>query len=215
MGGSLNFLSRGAIGVGVLVLILASAATAQPTVKGQPENTLKAAGENASQASPAGVLPTLDLKKSAINVTFKRMKLPITGFFKNFSGDVVFDPEKPAAGHANINVDAGSFLLRDTKLTREVRGADWLDVAQFPDARFVSSAIVTAGDGKYSVAGKLTLHGKTLNVVVPVSYTQAGHIQVFDGVLPISRQQFRVGPKSLLVADNVVIKLHLVSMPLP
>ena len=159
MAGLWNCLSRESIGVGGLVLILASRAIAQPAVKIQPETAIKAVGENLSPASPAGALPALDLKQSTINVTFNHAKLPITGIFKKISGEVLFDSAKPAAGHAEIDVDTGSFLLHDTKLTREVRGADWLDVAEFPDARFVSSAIVTAGDGKYSVAGKLTLHG--------------------------------------------------------
>jgi polyisoprenoid-binding protein YceI len=155
----------------------------------------------------------LDLKQSAIHITFNKMKLPVSGLFKNFSGELVFDPAKPAAGHADLEVEVDSLSLRDAKLSRELRGADWLDAAQFPVARFVSSAIVTAGDDKFSVAGKLTLHGKTLNVVVPVSYTQAGQAQVFDGMLPIRREQFGVGPPSAQMADKVVLTLHLVSLP--
>lgn len=203
------------------MLMFASAATqaqpaTKPVPKAHPVTAAKPVDASADASEqPASVAPMLDLKQSSIRVTFKKMKSPITGSFKNFNGDVVFDPEKPAAGHAEIDVDVASFSLRDAKSNREVRSADWLDVAQFPDARFVSSAFVTAGDNKYSVAGKLTLHGKTLNVVVPVSYTQAGHAQVFDGVLPIHRLQFGVGPKSLVVADNVVIALHLVVLQQP
>jgi len=214
MSGLSNFLCRASIGMGAAVWILACAAAPAQSAA-QTAAQVAPAGASMQQASKDTVLPTLDLKQSSIRVTFKKLKVPITRVFKKFSGELVFDPERPAAGHVRIEVEVGSISLRDAKLSREVQSVDWLDTEQFPTARFVSSAIVTAGDGKYSVAGKLTLHGKTLNVVVPMSYTQAGHTQVFDGVLPIRRQQFGVGLKSLQVADNVVIAVHLVSLPLP
>jgi len=214
MNGLSNSLCRASIGMGAAVWMLASAA-ALAQAPAHAVTQIAPSGVSAQQAAKDTVLPTLDLKQSSIRVTFKRLKVPITGVFKKFSGELVFDPERPAAGHVRIEVEVESISLRYAKLSHEIQGVDWLDTEQFPEARFVSSAIVTAGDGKYSVAGKLTLHGKTLNVVVPISYTQAGHTQVFDGVLPIRRQQFGVGPKSLQVADNVVIAVHLVSLPRP
>jgi len=190
----------------------ASAHAAMPPASAS-QSSSQSSSPPASQAVSATAWSGLDLKQSSIHITFNKMKVPVSGFFKSFSGELVFDPERPAAGHANLEVEVDSLSLRDAKLSRELRGADWLDVEQFPVARFVSSAIVTAGDDKYSVAGKLTLRGKTLNVVVPVSYTQAGQAQVFDGMLPIRREQFGVGPQSSLLADKVVLTLHLVSLP--
>ncbi len=63
--------------------------------------------------------------------------------------------------------------------------------------------------------GKLTLRGKTRNVVLPISYTQTATGSVFDGVLPIRRLQFGVGQSAdaepLGIADGVIIRFHIVT----
>ncbi len=71
-----------------------------------------------------------------------------------------------------------------------------------------------AGDGKYSVTGRLTIRGKTQDVIVPVSVSEAGTTRVFEGSLPVSRRRFGIGQDEWaatnVVADEVVIKFHLV-----
>lgn len=52
-------------------------------------------------------------------------------------------------------------------------------------------------------------------VTVPVTVTQSGAAQVFDGVLPIKRSTFNVGTgewkDTSVVADEVQIKFHIVA----
>jgi polyisoprenoid-binding protein YceI len=65
------------------------------------------------------------------------------------------------------------------------------------------------------VTGKLTIKGKSQTVVVPVTVTQQGATQAFDGALPIKRTQFDIGTgewkDTSVVADEVVIKFHIVA----
>jgi polyisoprenoid-binding protein YceI len=95
-----------------------------------------------------------------------------------------------------------------------VRGKDWFDAAQFPNATFVSSAIAPAGGDQFKVSGKLTIKGKSENVTVPVTVTQQGTTQTFDGTLPIKRSAFEIGSgewkDTSVVADEVLIKFHIV-----
>lgn len=202
----------------------ASAATASAAAHSAAPGTPEAPGSSsagvstqADAVSAAAPSFTLDLKQSWVHAIFKRVKVPLTGVFRGLQGELEFDPDKPAAGHAQLVVDSASLVFKDAKLTREALGPDWLDAEHFPQARFVSSAIVAAGGGKYSVTGKLTLHGKTLNVVVPMSYTQVGATRVFDGMLPIRRLQFGVGSgtDAALVADTVMLDVHLVTRVSP
>ena len=79
----------------------------------------------------------------------------------------------------------------------------------------MSTAIAPAGGNKYNVTGKLTIKGKTETLTVPVTVTQAGATQTFDGVLPIRRSAFNVGTgewkDTSIVADDVQIKFHIVA----
>jgi polyisoprenoid-binding protein YceI len=156
----------------------------------------------------------VDLSKSKVTATSKQMNVPVEGTFRKFTAQLDFDPAKPAAGSAKLSIDTASYDLGDESYNQQVRGKDWFDTAQFPDATFVSSAIAPAGGNQFKVSGMLTIKGKSENVTVPVTVTQQGTAQTFDGTLPIKRSQFDIGSgewkDTSVVADEVLIKFHLV-----
>jgi polyisoprenoid-binding protein YceI len=157
----------------------------------------------------------VDMSKSSVVATSKQMNVPTDGKFNKFTAQIAFDPAKPAAGTANITIDTGSYDLGDDDYNKQVRGAEWFDAGKYPTATFVSSAIAPAGGNKYNVTGKITIKGKSQTVTVPVTVTQQGATETFDGALPIKRTQFDVGTgewkDTSIVADDVVIKFHIVA----
>lgn len=156
----------------------------------------------------------VDVAKSSVTATLKQMNVPVEGKFKQFDAQVHFDPAKPASASAQVSVDAASYDLGDESFNSEARSKTWFDALAYPKATFRSSSVKPAGDNKYSVAGKLTIKGKTLDVIVPVSVSQQAGQQVFDGTLPIRRSQFAVGTgewkDTSVVADEITIQFHLV-----
>lgn len=169
----------------------------------------------ASLSAAGSALAQVDVSKSTITATSKQMNVPVDGKFNRFTAQVSFDPAKPAEGSAQFSVDVGSYDLGDESYNEQVRGKDWFDAKTFPQATFVSSAIAPAGNNQLKVTGKLTIKGKSQTVVVPVTVTQQGTMQTFDGSLPIKRLQFDIGTgewkDTSVVADDVVIKFHIVA----
>jgi polyisoprenoid-binding protein YceI len=169
----------------------------------------------ASLSAAGSALAQVDVSKSTITATSKQMNVPVDGKFNKFTAQVSFDPAKPAEGSAQFSVDVGSYDLGDESYNEQVRGKDWFDAKTFPQATFVSSAIALAGGNQFKVTGKLTIKGKSQTVVVPVTVTQLGATQAFDGSLPIRRTQFDIGTgewkDTSVVADDVVIKFHIVA----
>jgi polyisoprenoid-binding protein YceI len=157
----------------------------------------------------------VDTSKSTVTATSKQMNVPVDGTFKKFTAQLNFDPAKPAAGSAKLSIDTASYDLGDDSYNQQVRGKEWFDAAQFPNATFVSSAIAPAGGNQFKVSGTLTIKGKSENVTVPVTVAQQGTTQSFDGALPIKRSQFDIGTgewkDTSVVADEVVIKFHIVA----
>jgi polyisoprenoid-binding protein YceI len=157
----------------------------------------------------------VDTSKSTVTATSKQMNVPVDGTFKKFTAQLSFDPAKPAAGSAKLTIDTASYDLGDESYNQQVRGKEWFDAAQYPNATFVSSAIAPAGGNQFKVSGTLTIKGKSENVTVPVTVTQQGTTQSFDGALPIKRSQFDIGTgewkDTSVVADEVVIKFHIVA----
>ena len=169
----------------------------------------------ASLSAAGSALAQVDVSKSTITATSKQMNVPVEGKFNKFTAQVAFDPAKPAEGSAQFSVDVGSYDLGDDSYNEQVRGKDWFDAKTYPQATFVSSAIAPAGGNRFTVTGKLTIKGKSQTVAVPVTVTQQGPVQAFDGLLPIKRSQFDIGTgewkDTSVVADDVVIKFHIVA----
>jgi len=153
--------------------------------------------------------------KSSVSAVFKQMNVPVEGRFDHFNADVRFDPANAAGSSAKLDVAVASFDLGSPDYNKEVAGDEWFDAAHFPHATFVSTQIKPGANGTYSVAGKLTIKGKTTDVVVPVQYHKDGANQVFDGALPIKRLAYGIGSgewkDTSIVADDVQIKFHIVT----
>jgi polyisoprenoid-binding protein YceI len=65
-------------------------------------------------------------------------------------------------------IDAASIDTRDAQRDTHLKSADFLDVEKFPTLTFKSTRISRVSDGELAVAGDLTVHGVTRNVVFTV-----------------------------------------------
>lgn len=162
-------------------------------------------------AAVAAPLKT-DAAKSSVSATFKQMNVPVEAKFKKFTAVIDYDAAKPETAKATVDIDTTSMDLGDPEYNKEVAKKEWFNAAQFPKATFVSSSIKPAGAGKFNVAGKLTIKGKTADVAFPMTVkTEAGK-QVFEGTLPIKRLAYNIGEgewkDTSTVADDVLIKFR-------
>lgn len=157
----------------------------------------------------------VDAAKSSIIAVSRQMNVPVEGRFKRFTALVSFDPARPADAKAQVEIDIASFDLGADEFNREAVKKEWFDAARYPKATFVTSAVKAAGPGRYEAAGKLTIKGRTMDVVAPVSFKTEGNQNVFEGMLPIKRLQFNIGEgewkDTSTVADEVQIKFRIVA----
>ena len=142
-------------------------------------------------AEPAAVKLVAD--KSQIVFVTKQMGVPVEGTFKKFDAQVAFDPKKPEGGTVALQIDTASAGFGIPMSDAELPKAPWFDAAHFPQASFQSGAIKALGDGRFEMAGKLTLKGTARAVTVPVSITAAGGFAVATGSFTIQRLDFKVG----------------------
>lgn len=172
-----------------------------------------------AQAQPAAakLLPA----QSSIVFVSKQMGVPVEGEFKRFDAQIAFDPKQPQTGSVVLTVDTGSATLGIAETDAELPKPEWFAVAKFPQASFRSTAIKPLGDGKYEVAGKLTLKGESRELVVPVSLVQTGSTGTASGRFTLERLAFRIGDgewaDTSMVANAVQVrfKLALAGLPAP
>jgi polyisoprenoid-binding protein YceI len=145
-------------------------------------------------AEPMPATAKLVPEKSQIAFVSKQMGVPVEGSFKRFDAQVAFDPKKPEGGSVVLQIDTASAGFGIPMSDAELPKPTWFDTTHFPQASFRSSAIKALGEGRFEMAGKLTIKGVSKAVTVPVSITSSGGAySVATGTLTIQRLDYKVG----------------------
>lgn len=131
--------------------------------------------------------------QSAVGFEFRQMGVPVKGSFRRFTPQMKFDPARPEAASAQIEIDIASINAGSPEADEESAGRLWFNRSVYPKATFVSSHIRALGNNRYEMRGTLTIKGKSREVIVPVSYTPGRHAAVFDGSFLLKRLDFGVG----------------------
>ena len=168
----------------------------------------------AGTALLASALPLkTDPAHSSVSAAFTQMDVPVESNFKRFAAQIDYDAAHPEKTTARVDIDTASLDLGTAEYNKEIAGKTWFDSARFPKATFVSTSVKPAGAGKLNVTGKLSIKGKTADVAFPVTVTQSGASQVFQGQVAIKRLAFDIGEgewkDTSLVADQVIIKFRI------
>lgn len=163
----------------------------------------------AAAAPYARVLP----EKSTLAFVSNQMGVSVDGSFKRFTATLDFDPAKPEAGKATLDIDMASIDAGGPEANDEVKGKNWFDVKQFPAARFVSSSVKPLGGNRYEARGQMTIRGKSREVVAPFTLKPEGAGAVLEGGFQLKRLDYGIGTgawgDTSVVADEVQIKFRL------
>ena len=152
--------------------------------------------------------------KSRISCVSRQENVPVEAQFRKFTAQIVFDPVRPEAGKAQIEIDLSSFDIGFAEYNEDAKGKNWFDVRNFPRATFVSTRMRAIGGGRFDVRGPLTIKGRTHEAIAPFTYKEEAGTGVFDGAFTIKRLQYNIGEgvwkDTDTVANNVQIKFRIV-----
>jgi len=155
--------------------------------------------------------------KSSINFAYKQMGVTMDGKFGKFAAQLNFDPAKPTAAKATLDVDLASIDTGSSEADQEVAGKQWFNTKAFPTAHFVSGSVKALGGNRYEVAGKLSIKGRTQDIVAPLTFSAQGNQGVFDGSFGFKRSDFAIGEGAWAafdtVANEIQVKFHIIATP--
>ena len=169
----------------------------------------------ARAAGPAGSY-SADPQQSRLEFTGVQAGVDFKGSFHKFTAAVDFAPEAPAGAHIDVLIDLESEDSMDKDRDTAIRGADIFDVAQWPEAHYVTRSVTRTASG-YSAVGALTLRGVTKDVPIDFQFTSAAGGAKLEGGAKLKRLDFGAGQgdwkSTEWVADAVKISFSLVLKP--
>jgi len=169
----------------------------------------------AAPAAQAVEYTQFQAAKSSLSFVSKQMNVPVEGRFKSFRAKLAFDPARPSAAKAEIEIDLASIDAGSREANDEVATKAWFNTREFPVARFVAGSIKPLGGNRYELAGKMSIKGRTLDLVAPVTMVPDGNGAAFDGTLVLKRADYGIGEGMWAdfgtVANEVQIKFRIVA----
>jgi len=132
-------------------------------------------------------------KQSSIGFEFRQMGVPVKGGFERFATQMKFDPARPEAASAQIEIELASIDAGSPEANDESAGRLWFNRSVYPKATFVSSQVRALGNNRYEMRGTLTLKGRSREISVPVTYTPGKAAAAFDGSFVLKRLDFGIG----------------------
>lgn len=124
-----------------------------------------------TQANPQAATTTwnIDPVHSVAEFKVKHMMISnVKGQFTSMKGTLVLNEADPTKSEVEATIDVASINTRDAQRDGHLKSPDFFDVEKFPALSFKSTQVTRRGDGELAVAGNLTLHGVTHNIVFEV-----------------------------------------------
>jgi polyisoprenoid-binding protein YceI len=140
----------------------------------------------------------LDPAASAVDFTIyasKIFKFKREGQFKEFAGELSFDPENPLGTQVDLTVYTSSLDIHNDEHNQLLRSGEFFDVERFPTMHFASSSTDAKPDGTFAVTGDLTIRGITQRMTIPAKLKLAAEAggpsgASFESTFEIDRTEF-------------------------
>lgn len=139
----------------------------------------------------------------------------VLGRFDGATGEIVLDEANPANSSVQAVIQTGGVTLGDALRDEHVRGAHWLNTAQFPTISFRSTSVRLLGEHRAEVSGQLSLLGQTHPMTLDVRLNRIGALPNnqlqgagFSATGRLSRGVWGSATAPGLIGDDVIITIE-------
>jgi polyisoprenoid-binding protein YceI len=144
----------------------------------------------------------------------------VDGSFRVFDGSMEHTKADFSDAKISFTIDATSISTDNENRDKHLKGDDFFNTTQFPEIKFVSTAMKPLGGNKYQLSGNMTVRDVTKPAVWEVTYggvlnTQRGKKAGFKATTTIKRFDYNLKwnrameAGGLVVADEVAVVLNI------
>jgi polyisoprenoid-binding protein YceI len=167
-----------------------------------------------TQTTPTTLTGTYRIDPAHSRIGFSARHAMVTkvrGAFNEYEGEGYFDAENPTNSRFDLTIQAASIDTRNADRDAHLKGNDFFDMETYPEIRFRSTSVESAGDNLYRVTGDLTIKGITKpvrfdleltgSVVDPFNNERIG----LEGHTTVNRKDWGVNFNVALEAGGVLV----------
>jgi polyisoprenoid-binding protein YceI len=149
------------------------------------------------------------------------MVTKVRGNFNEFEGTTTIDGADPSKSTVSVAAKTASIDTRNADRDGHLRTNDFLQVDEYPEITFASTAISHDGGNDFEVTGDLTIKGVTKSVTFPLEFQGEakdpfGNTRIgFEGSTSIVRSEYGITFNAaletggVLVSDKITLELEI------
>ena len=137
------------------------------------------------------------------------------GRFNTMTAELSFDPADIEATQLSGTVELASVDTNNADIEDLLRGGDWFNTGQHPNATFATTAVTLAADDSLLVEGLLTLRGQTHPILLQARFNGGAdnlltrrYTLGFTATGELSRTDFGMDAFAGLIANEVELEIH-------
>ena len=116
----------------------------------------------------------VDASHSSVDFSIRHLVGRTKGRFGDFSGTISYDAAKPAASSFSGTIQVKSIDTGNERRDGHLQSPDFFAAEEYPTITFESTEVTSASENTLSVKGKLTMHGTTKEVTLPIEILGTG-----------------------------------------
>jgi len=163
-------------------------------------------------ATPTQTVWKIDPAHSLIEFAVRHLMITtVKGRFGGVEGTVRLDEANPAAVDVDVRIDVSSIDTREPQRDAHLRSADFFEAEKHPHITFTATRPISRKGNEFELAGDLTIHGVTKEVVLDVTEEGrgkdpwGGERMGFSATTKIKRSDFGLTWNQALEAGGVLV----------
>ena len=153
-----------------------------------------------------------DKTASEITFTIKNFGFNVPGNFNQFIASSNFSASNLKVFFLNVKISVASIFTDSEARDKHLLDVDYFNIKKYPNIVFESIAIEKITTSKYLLKGFITIKGIKKRVETTLNVTSSKTTVIFLTNFSLNRRAFGVGGSSLVLSDNVNIKMKYVTI---
>jgi polyisoprenoid-binding protein YceI len=137
------------------------------------------------------------------------------GRFNEFDAVLDFDPERIGEAQLEVVIQTGSIDVNDADFEMELRGRDWFNTKQYPEAVFRTGSVTLVNEKTARFNGQLTLRGISAPLAIDIVFNGGANNLLtlkytigFSATASFLRSDYGIDHYTPAVADEVRIEAY-------
>ncbi len=143
-----------------------------------------------------------------VNFIIKNAGLKVNGFIEGLEGFIILDSENQSLIKIEGTIDPNTIQTGINLRDKHLKKADYFSVNEFPKIRMTSTSITKKGKEKYIGNFDLEIKGIKKNITIPFTLSSKNNMYSLKGEFSINRLDFNLGENSIILSDNVIVKIE-------